>query len=217
MSDTHAMAAAMERLRQAEVPKINKLWTTDRSVELWDPRVPLKRDKWNKAAAEHTDSSASRWLVLCGAVGRGKTAWATGHFNDIVVDKVSKNENWGSSRSPKWITEAAMFRRADASARAGYHGRAVYLGSLIGCPLLLIDDLGGSRRPLTDAQGGAIRDLLSERHANLRTTIITTNLMCWEDIEKRYGDHVVSRLIEACGLMVKMEGPDRRISGKAVS
>jgi hypothetical protein len=36
--------------------------------------------------------------------------------------------------------------------------------------------------------------------------------MSWEDIEKRYGDHIVSRLIEACGVMVKMEGPDRRIS-----
>jgi DNA replication protein DnaC len=57
-----------------------------------------------------------------------------------------------------------------------------------------------------------MRDLLSERHANLRTTIITTNLMSWEDIEKRYGNHIVSRLIEACGVMVKMEGPDRRIS-----
>lgn len=212
MTDMHAMTTAMERLRQAEVPKINRLWTTERNVELWDPRVPLQRDEHNQAAAEHTDSDTRKWLAICGPVGRGKTAWATGYFNDIVVEKVSRNENWGNTRAPKWITESALFRRADASAKDGYHGRAIYLGSLIRCPLLLIDDLGGNRRPLTDSQGGAMRDLLSERHANLRTTIITTNLMSWEDIEKRYGDHIVSRLIEACGVMVKMEGPDRRIS-----
>jgi DNA replication protein DnaC len=212
--DSHTMVIAMDRIKEAETPRNARLWTTSRNVELWDPRAPLARDAGNEAAVFHTESGERNWFILCGEVGRGKTAWASGCFNDMIVKKVSKNENWGSNRCPKWVTEAGLFRRAEASSKAGYHGRAIYLGSLIQCPILLLDDLGGNRRQLTDWQGGAMRDLLSERHANLRPTMITTNLETWDDLEKRYGDHIVSRLIEACGFMIRMDGPDRRTNVK---
>lgn len=208
------MVVVMERLRDAGVPKNARLWTTDRHVELWDPREPLQRDEHNKAAADHTDFETRRWLMLCGKVGRGKTAWATGHFNDKVASRVERNERWGGHRPPLWMTESSLFRQAEANSKNGYHGRAVFLGKLITCPILMLDDLGGNRRPLTDWQGGAMRDLLSERHANLRPTMFTTNYETWEELEVRYGDHIVSRLIEACGVMIRMGGPDRRINGR---
>lgn len=224
--DADSMMHVTDRLKSAGVPVNARLWTTSRAVELWDPRTPLQRDKWNAAAADKMDAehlaftknklSHNKWVMLCGKVGRGKTAWATGHFSDIVAERINRNEHWGSKRSPIWITEAALFRKAEARSHDGYHGRSVYLNGLITCPILLLDDLGGNRRTLTNWQGGAMRDLLSERHANLRTTIITTNIETWDEVEKRYGDHIVSRLIEACGVMVRIDGPDRRINVREV-
>lgn len=215
MLDTYSLTTAIDLLRQAEVPKADRLWTTDRTVDLWDSRVPLIRDEWNADAAERTDAEHRGSLILCGQVGRGKTAWGTGHFNDLVIERVGKNENWGRHRCPIWVTEAALFRKAESASREGYHGRAIYLSSLIRAPILFLDDLGGNRRSLTDWQGGAMRDLFSERHSSMRPTLITTNLERWEDLEKRYGDHIVSRLIEDCGVMVRMHGPDRRRRAKA--
>ena len=46
--------------------------------------------------------------------------------------------------------------------------------------------------------------------------IITTNIETWDEVEKRYGDHIVSRLIEACGVMFRMDGPDRRLNVREV-
>ncbi len=224
--DAYSMTTVTECLKDAQVPLNARLWTTNRSVELWDPRTPLQRDQWNAAAAEMMDAehlsfdqnklSSSKWVMLCGKVGRGKTAWATGHFSDLVTARIGRNENWARSRPPIWVTEAGLFRRAEASSKDGYHGRSIYLAKLITCRILLLDDVGGNRRPLTNWQGGAMRDLLSERHANMRPTIITTNIETWDDLEKRYGDHIVSRLIEACGVMVRMDGPDRRINVREV-
>jgi DNA replication protein DnaC len=226
MMDDDSVMAFTDLLETAGVPASARLWTTSRSVELWDRRIPLQRDQGNAAAADRMDAdnlafakdkrSRRKWLMLCGKVGRGKTAWATGHFSDIVAERVNRNKRWGSERPPVWLTEAALFRRAEARSHDGYHGRSIFLNGLITCPVLLLDDLGGNRRTLTNWQGGAMRDLLSERHANLRTTIITTNIETWDEVEKRYGDHIVSRLIESCGVMVRMDGQDRRLNVREV-
>ena len=74
--------------------------------------------------------------------------------------------------------------------------------------MLLLDDLGGSRRALTEWQGGAIRHLFDHRHKHNLPTFLTTNLTHWAPLAERYGDHVVSRMIDRCGNMTILTGTD---------
>ena len=101
-------------------------------------------------------------------------------------------------------------RMASVAGAAGYHGRAAYVGRLALAPVLVLDDLAGGRTELTKWGAGAVRDIIDERYANSRPTIFTTNLDAWELLERRYGDHIVSRMIQRAKWMTLLQGHDRR-------
>jgi len=198
-------------LKTAGVPKAYRLWSLKQHQDA-DPRVHVTRDEENVAAQEVCDAATPEsWVVLAGSVGTGKTTFATATFNDMVAKRVSRNVNFGSNRPPKWVTEARFLRMASVAGAAGYHGRAAYVGSMITCPILVMDDLGGQRTPLTNWGAGAIRDIFDERYSNEKPTILTTNLATWDDLAGRYGDHIVSRMIERAKYMTVLNGRDRRI------
>ena len=200
-----------EMLKTAGVPKAYRLWSLG-GHNAADPRVQITRDEENKPAQQACDrATPESWVVLAGTVGTGKTTFATATFNDMVARRVKRSLNFGTKRPPKWVTEARFLRMASVSGAAGYHGRAAYVGSMITCPILVFDDLGGQRTPLTNWGAGAIRDIFDERYSNERPTILTTNLDTWDDLEKRYGDHIVSRMIERAKYMTVLNGRDRRL------
>ena len=209
--DVYQLDAHFDRLKDAGVPKAYRLWSLDQH-HLADPRVAVTRDEENLPAQQVCDAvTPESWLVLAGTVGTGKTTFATATFNDMVAKRVRRNTQFGTKRSPKWLTEAKFLRTASIAGAAGYHGRSAYVGSVITCPILVFDDLGGQRTPLTNWGAGAIRDIFDERYSNERPTILTTNLATWDDLEKRYGDHIVSRMIERAKYMTVLNGRDRRI------
>jgi len=210
--DIHQIDAHFELLKDAGVPKAYRLWTLGDS-SIADPREPVIRDSENLAAQQVCDAHTSEgWLVLAGDVGTGKTTFATATFNDMVAKRVRRNTQYGSKRPPKWLTEAKFLRGAGLAGSAGYHGRAAFVGTMAICPILVFDDLGGQRVPLTNWGAGAIRDIMDERYANMRPTILTTNLATWDELAQRYGDHIVSRMIERAKYMTVLKGRDRRMN-----
>lgn len=191
------------RTEKAGVPSIHQLWSALGSEDT--QRKNLYVDHFNEHVYEAVRQwKWPRWLALCGPVGTGKTSWATAMFMDIL----ELRPRLGGI----WTTEAGIFREAEAQALAhGHPGRLKYLDRLIKVPILMIDDIGASGRKPTDWQGSSMRDLIDQRHANKRVTFFTTNMNKWEDLQRLYGDHIVSRIRQAAGKMLRLDGPDRRL------
>lgn len=148
--------------------------------------------------------STPQWLVFAGRVGVGKTTWATTLLCDLIDER-------HAGKKPLWTTESGFFRSADNAAATSHSARVRVLQDAIDATMLVLDDVGGNRRELSAWQGGAIRDLIDARHSHRRPTFITTNYHSWDRLAERYGDHIVSRLIDASGGMLMLNGPDRRL------
>jgi DNA replication protein DnaC len=134
------------------------------------------------------------WLLAVGPVGTGKTSWLTSLFIEQLFTESSFSQSL-------WTTEASLFERADIAHE--HHGYT---------PMLMIDDLGASRRRLTEWQGSAMRNLFDVRYSNGLPVFITTNLSV-KDLINRYGDHIHSRIMSASGGALFVPGRDRRING----
>tara|TARA_R100001460_G_scaffold30312_1_gene59790 strand:+ start:5867 stop:6667 length:801 start_codon:yes stop_codon:yes gene_type:complete len=146
------------------------------------------------------------WLLAVGPVGTGKTSWLTSLFIEQLFTESSFSESL-------WTTEASLFERADiAHEHHGYTARQNVVAPYITTPMLMIDDLGASRRRLTEWQGSAMRNLFDVRYSNGLPVFITTNLSV-KDLINRYGDHIHSRVMSASGGALFVPGRDRRISG----
>jgi DNA replication protein DnaC len=144
---------------------------------------------------------ARRWLVASGGVGTGKTSWLTA----LLLDHLRANHKVKGL----WTSEQRFYRKAQLHGDKSAGARERVVQEAVDADVLLLDDLGAGRRDLTEWQGGAMRDLLTERHLEGKPTLVTTNLT--EDaIVKQYGDHVASRLVEASGGFINLGGADRR-------
>jgi len=163
----------------------------------------LELDRTNAKLAETCRNWNGRtWIIASGGVGTGKTSWLTAVFIRHLAYSM-KGDDFGM-----WTTEQRFFRMAQIRAEKSRTGRERIIQTAIDAKVLMIDDLGAGRRDLTEWQGGAMRELLMERHLEGRPTLITTNL-AEEAIGKLYGEHVVSRMREAGGF-INLGGADRR-------
>lgn len=191
--ERNAMQARVDAaVQRARVPNsLRHLTLADLPVDRTSGTLGSACKEWD----EH------RWLVASGGVGTGKTTWLTATLLDAL------------RRNPKlkglWTSEQRLYRKAQLHGEARHSGRERVVQEAIDADLLMLDDLGAARRELTEWQGGAMRDLLMERHLEGRATLVSTNLTV-EAIEQRYGDHVASRMIEASGGLLNLGGADRR-------
>lgn len=214
--DADIMDAVIKQLDEGGVPPMFQVWTTGAGAPNHSTRtVPIKDDD-NQAAWDISAAFISKnpWLILGGTTGVGKTTWASALFADhidaMMTDPDSQLGPVGRKPKPAWLTEADLFMQADlAHARDGYVARTAHLDKLCRSKLLLIDDLGGNRRALTEWQGGAMRHLFDYRYSRSLPTLMTTNLN-WRQLEDRYGKHIISRMLEHCGAMRLLGGSDRR-------
>ena len=153
------------------------------------------------------DWSLPDWVAICGPVGTGKTTWATALFNHLL-ERQPPDAGYGV-----WTSEAQIFHSCDVAHHTGdYNARQKMFDKYVCADILLIDDLAGSGRKLTDWQGSAIRHLFDTRHARVRPTFMTTNLATLKDISNRYGQHVGSRIYQMTRGLIYLGGPDRRMS-----
>jgi len=132
-------------------------------------------------------------LVLAGDVGRGKTVAASWWLLQAVAQ-----------RQPLFVS-AARLSRWDRYDRGE-------MDRLLLASRLVIDDLG---EEFNDTKGNflaVLDETISDRVANRRPTVITTNLSL-EDFTERYGIRIRDRIREA-GRWQSFAGPSMR--GKAV-
>ena len=208
--DTIELENYFELLKKAGVPNAYRQWSL-RGHPGNDPRREVVRDDENMVAQGACDGMKPKgWIILAGPVGTGKTTFVTATFADTLDRRLGLNKNFGERINPVWTTESRFLRMAHVSGTAGHHARLAYVGRLAIAPVLVLDDLGGSRVDLSNWAASAVRDILDERYANERPTLFTTNLDKWDELDKRYGDHIVSRMIERTGGMVILSGKDRR-------
>jgi DNA replication protein DnaC len=126
-------------------------------------------------ARTHLDASR---VVFIGDAGAGKTSLAVAMF-------LERAERVGlrAAFAPCWRLGAARARAEDSDPEL--------LRSALRADLLLLDDLGSER----NMPSNPIPDLIFERHAEGRSTWVTT-WMKPRDLEERYGDGIARRVFE---------------------
>ena len=139
-------------------------------------------------------------VLLTGPTGSGKSHQAYGALRAAVLRCVTRGRNvtWRAVTHPD----------LNAELRPRPDGGSVGLDRYLGADLLLLDDLGAGRQ--TEWTGDSLHRLVDHRWSNALPTIYTTNLNA-RDLTAAVGARVVSRVGD--GLLVVMEGPDRRRGG----
>lgn len=130
--------------------------------------------------------AASTSILMCGKTGLGKT-----HLSLSIVDVVLQkgfSVIYDSAGRLLHRVEQEHFGRATA-------GESDTLSQLLQCDLLVLDDFGTEFS--TSFTRSAIYTIINERLNARKPMIINTNLTL-EEIQKGYGDRIVSRLFASC-------------------
>ena len=84
---------------------------------------------------------------------------------------------------------------------------------MIGCDILLIDDLG-TEPMMQNVTREYLFTLLNERQAQQKHTVLATNLNHM-DLMNRYGERVLSRLMDGMNMQtLELKGKDLRLFGR---
>jgi DNA replication protein DnaC len=140
-------------------------------------------------------------LLLMGESGLGKT-----FLMEAIAERVSNR------RHPVLAVSAFGMLEAMRAYHFGQPGEGGSFRALVECGLLLIDDLG-TEPMLNNITIEYLFTLLGERCAQRRHTVIATNLLPG-DLMQRYGERVMSRLLDTrlCSA-IRLTGADLRLSG----
>lgn len=138
---------------------------------------------WNRAAIEQVRKAPPAIVTTFVGISRsGKSTLATA----LYVSRIDPQRPVG-----QWVKAARIIAEATRECPLGVEPPA--LTRCRKTPLLLVDDLGQETE--SDAARTLLYDLLDERHAARRPTIVTTGLTK-ELLLKRYGAGMVERLTE---------------------
>ncbi len=133
--------------------------------------------------AGYADSfpGCSSLLLLSGSVGLGKT-----YVSKCIMRRVIERGHTAASFTAYRLFSLFHQHRL---------GEDVDLDPILEVPLLIIDDIG--TEPMTkNVTKEYFFDLINERGAARRKTVIVTNLP-FHDLDERYGERIFSRLMDA--------------------
>lgn len=154
--------------------------------------IALARDAHE--ALRHGETAT---VLLAGPSGTGKSTLASAMFHDLV-ERMCRSAERAIEKSPskafRW-TALWMPAKKLALARSQYRlgsGEAPEVERAIAADVLVVDDLGRGDPP---ERVGALIDVLDERDAHQRTTIVTTGLR-YHQLVARYDDGTARRLTE---------------------
>lgn len=138
----------------------------------------------------------SRWMILCGQSGTGKTHLCTAAFVRLSF------ERGVDGRYLQWISDG---RRMKAAAK---DGDEQMLNDFKNCKLLYIDDLFKCKRDSepSDADIRLAFEILDYRYSHKLMTIISTEMML-EDI-RDLDEAIYRRIHEMCGCYIGNIGRD---------
>ena len=143
-----------------------------------------------------------RSIVLYGAGGLGKTFF----LNCVYARAVEKGVP--AMRVTAYRLLEAMRQRHLGMDAEGEDSFA----AMTDAPLLLIDDLG-TEPMLRNITVEYLFALLNERMTSGRHTVIATNLSPLQ-LQERYGERVMSRLMDKSNMVIQMKGKDLRRNGQ---
>lgn len=193
-------------LDRAGVPRAYQAWTWDTYEELPEPS-DSQAAAFGGATVLSSDphgfwsSRGKRGLCLVGSAGTRKTGICIPAFAELA--RASRGRpmfiSWRA-----WLDDMASTWRGDSSVSSA---QMVHMAA-VADPLML-DDFGGAlgqsgREWVADAAW----KLLEARQSVTSPTLVTTNRTI-EEIERQYGEAVVSRLHSLC-LVVEVKGDDER-------
>ena len=130
--------------------------------------------------AENFDSHSQN-LLLLGGTGLGKTHLSLAIANEVLTG--DRSVIYGSFQNLVNKLSAETF---------SYSGNTDVSDSILGCDLLIIDDLGTEMS--TTFSQSCIYNIINTRIMRGLSTIISTNLT-FEELEKQYSPRVASRII----------------------
>jgi DNA replication protein DnaC len=154
--------------------------------------APELRERVRMAGAIDKAKAAvdANWVVLVGGAGSGKTSLACAMMRAIL-----DRPTWESPREERDRAYGALFAGAYWLAKARHEhplgaGEAPPIKKAIEATVLVLDDLG-----LEQARNTAVAEVIYERHAAERQTIITTGFG-YSALAERYGDGIARRIVE---------------------
>lgn len=140
------------------------------------------------------DPNGTPGLMLCGLYGNGKTtlaialAWLIGYVTEREL-------GYSNRANVKFYTAKDICRLCAASEK--FKEQYDQYESIFREPMIIIDELGEEPREVMVY--GMIHtpliDLIGERYAQQRMTIITTNLNV-DELNKKYGERIYDRFTE---------------------
>lgn len=141
-------------------------------------------------------------LILQGPYGTGKTWLATAAFKERIWKGLDSLRGGAT-----WVKYYNFMR--DVQDGYGDDTARQRLASYQSAPLLLIDDVGGFEKDVSDDRRQLFYELVDSRSDHLLPTIMTTNLEK-SDLIGHYGERVYNRLIEMA-VIVPMTGKNYRV------
>lgn len=194
-----------ERDAQTEVTRIASQILLDHGVPARVVRE-LAAGKWRETSAvvkvRAWHSMRSWCAVFGGDFGVGKS-FAAALWLWLIAKEAAEAKRLSAYRAPE------CWRSAADLARIGNYDRNAF-NEVARLPALVIDDLGAE---FNDGKGSFLAfvgDLLNERQANERRTLITTNLD-GRAFKDRYGQRIIERIKEG-GIFEGVTGPYMRVS-----
>ena len=146
------------------------------------------------AVARNLDQGRGLWIQ--GDVGTGKTTLA------MLVSKAALEH--GRSVAIYSLPRLLNLLR---EAMGSEEGKLDFIDRLAAVDLLHIDDLGAEHQ--TDWVLEQLYSIVNARYEAERAIVATTNLMP-DELDERLGRRTVSRLVEICGDIIPLYGPDKR-------
>lgn len=201
--DPEYQRAQAQKQAEAEASLIRR-----RHSELAATGIPVRFLEVVSGQLEATDATAATaelgggLLVLSGTPGCGKTvaacAWLRERiFTEGVVDAFG---GYKGKRAPLFVTSARLSRWDRYNHEA--------MDNLLKADRLVIDDLGAEYADKNGNFGAILDELVSDRHANRRPMILTTNLDA-AAFKARYDERIADRIRE-CGKFVSLTGASMR-------
>jgi DNA replication protein DnaC len=184
------------------------------TLEGYLPRTPMQRAVLERTRAfVEAFPVAERGLLYLGACGVGKTHLAVAALRVLVREKGARG---------RFEDYQDLLRRIQSSYSADAQtSEAEVLRPVLEAEVLLLDDLGGARRP-TPWVFDTLFHVLNTRYNERRVTLITSNFedipydrlggreaVGQDSLQDRVGERLHSRLYEMCEVL-PIQGPDFR-------
>jgi len=178
-----------EMLGPAMVKYVDGLGIPARALE-------AMRGTREETKAIQASTGALDFLVLSGGPGCGKTVAAALWISSYVSDHSlwSNESRLGLRPAPSFHGSAPIWVTAAKLARCDRYDEN-HMTKLLRTPRLVIDDLGGEYLDKGGFYASLLDEIVNERQAESKPTIMTTNLNA-EAFKERYGERIVDRIRE---------------------